>query len=346
MPEPGLKPVKCLVWDLDNTLWDGVLLEDAVVRLRPGVRELIEELDRRGILHSVASRSDEATAIAKLEEFGLRDYFLRPQVTWNPKSWAVGRVAEALGIGTDALAFVDDDPFERQEVQFSLPAVRCLDPSDLAGLLDDSDFTPPAVTPESAQRRLMYVAAERRDRDEAEWVGPKEEFLAGLGMVFTIAAATDDDLARAEELTVRTHQLNTTGRTYSYDELRAFIESDRHLLLMASLDDRYGSYGKIGLALVEQGADAWTLKLLLMSCRVLSRGVGSVLLNHVMHRTREAGRRLRAELVPNERNRVMMVTLRFAGFREVDRDGDVVVLESDLARVPPPPVYVDVRASA
>ncbi len=162
-------------------------------------------------------------------------------------------------------------------------------------------------------------------------------------MAFSIAPAQEDDLKRAEELTVRTHQLNTTGYTYSYDELNAFRQSDRHKLFIASLDDRYGTYGKIGLVLVECGKSEWNLKLLLMSCRVMSRGVGTILVNHIMQLAKEAGATLRAEFVRNDRNRMMFATYKFAGFREVGREGDAVVLENDLANIQPFPGYVDVR---
>lgn len=123
-----------------------------------------------------------------------------------------------------------------------------------------------------------------------EWkiiiVGPKEEFLTTLKMMLTIAPASVEELKRAEELTVRTHQLNTTGYTYSYEELDQFRQSDRHLLLIAGLDDKYGTYGKIGVILVECFEAVWTIKLLLMSCRVMSRGVGSVVINHIRNEAR------------------------------------------------------------
>ncbi len=339
------KPVKCVVWDLDNTLWDGVLLEDGEVRARGEALDVIRELDRRGILHSVASRNDESTARARLVALGLDDYFLYPQIGWSSKAQSVATIVERLDIGADTVAFVDDDPFEREEVAFSLPDVRCFDSAQLRWMLDAEAFTPAHVTPEAAQRRSMYRANEARQRDEETFTGPKEAFLAQLGMVFTVAPAQDSDLLRAEELTVRTNQLNTTGRSYSLEELRELAAADDHLVLMASLTDRFGSYGTVGVALVETGAEVWTLKLLLMSCRVLSRGVGSVLLGLVMAGARSAGVRLLAELVPTDRNRMMLVTLRLAGFRQAGGDGTVTLLESDLERVPPPPDYLDLRVA-
>ncbi|MDQ3913976.1 MAG: HAD-IIIC family phosphatase [Actinomycetota bacterium] len=333
-------PVKCLVWDLDNTLWKGTLLEDASVDVDPRAVAVVEELDRRGILNSIASRNDETLALERLRAAGIADYFLYPQINWNAKDVSVKAIADALNVGIDTLAFVDDQPFDREEVAFSLPEVRCYSPDDLGSLLDLPDFNPPFVTPESARRRLMYLADARRAREETEFAGPKEEFLAGLGMTFVISPAGEGDLQRAEELTVRTNQLNTTGRTYSYEELRAFSESPDHLLLVAELEDKHGSYGKIGLALVEKGAATWVLKLLLMSCRVMSRGVGTVMLNHVMRLARDAGVRLLAELAPNDRNRMMLITLRLGGFDEVGREGDLLLLESRRAEVPEPPSYL------
>lgn len=336
----GRPPVKCLVWDLDNTLWKGTLLEDPSVDVDERAVAVVRELDRRGILNSIASRNEESLALARLRDAGIADYFLYPQVNWNAKDVSVKAIADALNIGVDTLAFVDDQPFDREEVAFSLPEVRCYSPDDLGSLLDLPDFNSPFVTPESAHRRLMYLADAQRTREETEFSGPKEEFLAGLGMRFVISPAGEGDLQRAEELTVRTNQLNTTGRTYSYDELRAFAESDDHLLLVAELEDKHGTYGKIGLALVEKGREAWTLKLLLMSCRVMSRGVGTVMLNHVMRLARAAGVRLIAELVPNDRNRMMLITLRLGGFEEVGRDGEMLLLESRRAEVPEPPSYL------
>ncbi|HSS47598.1 MAG TPA: HAD-IIIC family phosphatase [Thermoanaerobaculia bacterium] len=335
--------VKCVVWDLDNTVWDGILLEDPEVRLRPGVPHILKTLDDRGILHSIASRNDHAAAFAKLRELGLDDYFLYPQINWNSKAASVAQIAKDLNLALDAFAFVDDQPFEREDVTFSHPGVLCVDSALLDDLLDRPEFNPRFITEDSLLRRRMYQADIRRNSEEAEFVGPKEEFLATLGMVFTIAPCREEDLKRAEELTVRTHQLNTTGYTYSYEELDALRQSPRHELLIASLEDRHGAYGKIGLSLVEKDPDVWTVKLLLMSCRVMSKGVGTILIHQLLRRAKEAGVKLRAEFVANDRNRQMLITYRFAGFKEVGRVGEVAIMENDFSVLQPPPPYVDLR---
>jgi FkbH-like protein len=335
--------IKCVVWDLDNTLWDGVLLENPEVKLRENVVEIIKTLDSRGILQSIASKNDHQTAMAKLQEFGLAEYFLYPQINWNTKSSAMREIAKAINIGIDTLAFIDDQPFELDEVAHEVPEVLCIDAGQLETLLDMPEMMPRFITEDSRKRRLMYLSDIERNAAEKNFVGPNEDFLKTLEMVFTIAPATLDDLQRAEELTVRTHQLNTTGYTYSYEELNAFRVSERHKLFIAGLDDKYGSYGKIGVALVECGEEVWVVKLLLMSCRVMSRGVGTIMMNYLMSLAKEAGVRLHAEFIPNDRNRMMQITYKFAGFKEVERRGDLLILEGDLTRIQPFPSYVTVR---
>lgn len=340
--KPRKGKVKCVVWDLDNTLWSGILLEDGEVTLRPEVLPLIKALDERGIVQSIASRNDPQAAMQCLESFGLGEYFLYPQINWNPKSTSLKTVADSLRIGMDALVFIDDQPFELDEVAFAHPEVLCVDAREIDGLLSRPELTPRLITDDARNRRMMYLSGIKRDQARVEFAGTDEEFLATLGMVFTISPAADGDLQRAEELTVRTNQLNSTGVTYSYAELEQFAHSPDHLLLIAGLTDKYGSYGKIGLALIDLAPDVWHLRLLLMSCRVMSRGVGTVLLNHVKRLARDHGARLRATFLPNDRNRVMYVTYRFSGFEEVGAPGDQPTLEADLTSIQEPPSYLTV----
>ncbi|MEP6911793.1 MAG: HAD-IIIC family phosphatase [bacterium] len=334
--------VKCVVWDLDNTLWEGVLLEDDEVRLRPGIVEIIKTLDERGILHSIASRNDPEKALAKLSEVGLHDYFLYPKINWNSKASSLEAIAADFNLGLDTFAFVDDEPFEREEIRFAHAAVMCIDAADVHGMLEMPEFIPDFITDDSRRRRLMYKSHLERKEAEVVFVGPKEEFLATLEMVFSIRPAEEGDLERAEELTVRTHQLNSTGCTYSLQELNQFRRSDRHKLLIADLHDKYGRYGKIGLALIECEGEKWTIKLFLMSCRVISRGVGTIMLNQILDQAKKAKVALCAEFMPNDRNRIAYITYKFAGFKEVERLGDLLILENSLTQIQPVPGYVKV----
>ena len=337
------RTIKVVVWDLDNTLWEGTLLEGGAGELRPGVRETLEALDQRGILHSIASKNEPEAALAHLKTLGVDHLFLYPQIGWSAKSAGLEKIIAAINIGHDAVAFLDDQPFEREEVQHVLPEVLVLDAEQVGEIAERPEFMPRFLTDESSLRRKMYQADAERNQLQEDFEGPEEEFLASLSMRFTLALAKREDLQRAEELTVRTNQLNATGVTYSYEELDVFRQSSDHILLVASLDDKYGTYGKIGLALVEKGQEVWTIRLLLMSCRVMSRGVGTVLLSHLLNLAKEAGTRIQAELRKTDRNRMMRITYRFAGFKQVEQQDDISILENDLENIQPFPDYVEVH---
>lgn len=337
--------VKCLVWDLDDTLWDGVVLEGDAGAPRPEARKVLRLLDERGIVHAIASRGEPAPALAHLAEHGVEEMFCATQIGWEPKSMAVRGIAKSLNIGMDAVAFVDNDPVERAEVASALPQVRCYAAEDIAELPDRPEFSPAVVTRDARERRQRYRAEARRRTSEQSFAGSDAEFLRRLGLVMTVRRAREADLDRAHELTVRTHQLNTTGRTFDIAQLRELCADTAHEVLIATLRDRFGDYGAIGLAVTEvRGTDS-VLLLMLMSCRVMSRGVGGALLAHLVERAHARGQRCIAEFVPTEVNRVMLVTLRFAGFTVLEQGPERVVLGHDGRTVAPHTGHVLVRSA-
>lgn len=343
-PAVQIKPVKCVVWDLDHTLWDGVLSEGDAIALRPGIPELLRALDERGVLLSLCSKNEHDDAMAALERFDLAGYFLYPQISWNAKSQGIARIQKELNIGMDTILFIDDQPFELDEVVATHPSVRCVNAAEYAALMQRPDVLAAAVTEDSARRRLMYLEDIARKRDETDFSGTPEEFLSTLGMTFGISAARPDDLVRAEELAMRTNQLNSTGISYGMDDLEAYMRSPDHQLLVCDLSDRYGSYGKIGLALIERRAGHDHIKLLLMSCRTMSRGVGSVLLAFLIRQAAAENRRLTADFRRTDRNRQMLVTYQFSNFKEIDRgDNGDYLFEHALEIVPEYPNYIEMK---
>ncbi|MGW4476039.1 HAD-IIIC family phosphatase [Nonomuraea sp. NPDC004354] len=308
--------IKCLVWDLDDTLWQGVLLEDREVRLGDDIRRVIAALDERGILQSVASRNDHDYAWERLEKLGVAKYFVLPQIGWGAKSASVAAIADRLQFAHRAIAFIDDQPAERAEVAHHLPEVRCYPAEQAARLLDLPEFSPATVTEDSRNRRVMYQAGFARDTARAGFAGPEEEFLRGLGMEMRVVRANETDLRRVEELTLRTSQMNATGVHYPDAALRALLTDPGHEVLVVSMSDRFGPHGAIGVVLLARHADVWYLKLLATSCRVVAFGAGAVLLRWLSGQTAAAGAHLVADLRRTARNRMMEVAYRFAGFTE------------------------------
>lgn len=313
--------IKCVVWDLDGTLWSGTLLEGDMIKFDQRTLKIIEELDRRGILHCIASRNSQEHVLDHLERLGIRKYFLVLEIHWGSKAESLKRIAQTLNLGFEAFLFIDDNPAERAEVQFHHPEVFVLDAAEIPQLTTMPELMPRFVTPESASRRAMYQADLRRQKAQEDWSGPSEQFLATLNMNFQVRLATVDDLHRAEELVLRTNQLNSTGRTYSYDQIKEMLGDPSMRVLVCELDDVFGGYGTIGLSLLSIRDRAWHISLLLMSCRVASRGLGSLLLDIIIDAARRAEAILTADFVKTNRNRLMEVAYRFAGFRpsnEVD----------------------------
>jgi methoxymalonate biosynthesis protein len=317
--------VKCLVWDLDNTLWRGTLLEDPDVELFDDVRQVIEQLDSRGILHSISSKNDYDLAWERVEQLSLAEYFIYPKIGWGRKSDAVMQISEQLNFAHSAIAFIDDLASERAEVNFRVPEVRCYLAEQAASLPDLPEFSPASVTVDARRRRQMYRASIARDAEKESFNGPDEEFLKSLDLVMTIKRADDEDLSRVEELTLRTSQMNATGVHYPDEVLRGLIADPDHEVLTVSLTDRFGPHGAVGVMLLEYHPAVWHLKLLATSCRVVTFGAGAVILNWLVDQTAQADVHLAADFRPTDRNRMMDIAYRFAGFT-----GDFCACLADL----------------
>ncbi|TWP46670.1 HAD-IIIC family phosphatase [Lentzea tibetensis] len=312
--------VKCLVWDLDNTLWKGTLLEDGEVHLPEEVRDVVVELDSRGVLQSISSKNDSDLALARLRQFGLAEYFVLPKIGWGPKSDSVRAIADELKFALGTIAFIDDQPAERAEVAYHLPEVRCIPADEVLSVVDLPEFTPAAVTVDSRRRREMYQASFEREAEQAAFKGPDEDFLRSLDLVMRVDRADAEQLTRVEELTLRTSQMNATGVHYSDAVLRELMADPEHEVLVTTLTDRFGPHGAVGVMLVAKQDGLWHLKLLATSCRVVSFGVGAALLNWIADQAARAGVHLVADFRRTERNRMMEIAYRFAGFTEESCD--------------------------
>ncbi|HEY0451013.1 HAD-IIIC family phosphatase [Actinophytocola sp.] len=310
------RPAKCLIWDLDNTLWQGTLLEDERVRLTDTVRRTVATLDSRGIVQSIASKNDHDHAWSLLEELGMAEYFLLPMIGWGPKSHSVRRIADELRFAHSAVAFVDDQPAERAEVTHHLPDVRCYSHEQVPLLTGLPEFSPATVTVDARNRRTMYQANLRRKAEQESFTGPDEDFLRSLELVLRITRAREEELSRVDELTLRTSQMNATGVHYSDTVLRGLLADPRHEVLVATMSDRFGPQGAIGLVLLAKHRGSWHLKLLATSCRVVSFGAGGIILNWLVDQASRAGVHLVADFRATDRNRMMEIAYRFAGFAD------------------------------
>jgi FkbH-like protein len=308
---------KCVVWDLDNTIWDGVCLE-GTVSLRRGVAAAIRDLDLRGILHSIASRGDEETARKTLKGFGLDAYFLVPQISWLSKSQSIVRISKELGLPLDSIAFVDDERFEREQVAFMLPEVTTIDSRVADGLPHRPEFTPGTVTNESHERRRFYQAELTRRQSGGQFPS-REAFLRSCGMKLKIRSMNEDDVPRVLELMTRTHQLNTTGRLVEREELDRILHDPGvpTRVFVAELQDRFGAYGCIGTAMVNVEGPVMRLVYLAVSCRVMGRGIERSIVSWLARSAVQAGVvGFEAEFRDTGKNRMMQALYQMMGLRK------------------------------
>ncbi len=273
----GFPAIKCVVWDLDNTLWTGTLVEDGLegLKLRDLAAEAVRALDRRGILQSIASKNDFQGAQEALRKFSLEQYFLFPQISWQPKSESIRRIREKLNIGIDTFAFVDDQEFERSEVTASLPAVLTVGADEIEGFMRHPRLNVP-VTEEGSKRRILYQAAAQREQAQTAFGSSYEEFLRSCEMTVVISRFRQHHLDRVHELVQRTNQLNISTYRYSRDELCSLLAGNSHLSYVVQASDRFGDYGLIGFIVFDPHRDL--ILDMMFSCRVQGKLVDDAFL--------------------------------------------------------------------
>jgi methoxymalonate biosynthesis protein len=306
--------IKCVVWDIDNTLLTGTYLESAGAPPAPDPELLAvaRELDERGIVHALASRNPPEVAEYVATATGLP--FAAAQCGWGRKSQAVGKIIGELSVAAGAVAFVDDDMIERAEVAAALPEVLVLAPEDMAEAVSWPEFSPAVITAEGRRRGEMYAQRRRRQEEARAYGGSRDDFLRYAGTEVRIEPAGPAELPRLHELSVRTHQFNTSGQPVAEAELAAALGR----LAAVRLRDRFGDDGVVGGALIERGERDWAVPVLMMSCRALGRGVLEALLAWLCRQAAAAGAaQLRIPCLITERNVPLRLALAAAGFRAV-----------------------------
>ncbi|HTP32843.1 MAG TPA: HAD-IIIC family phosphatase [Candidatus Acidoferrales bacterium] len=334
--------VKCVVWDLDNTMWQGILVEQDDVRLRPKLKELLETFDDRGILCSIASKNDHELAWQRLEALGIAEFFLAPQINWQPKSENVKLIAKKLNIGLDSLAFVDDNPFELTEVGTAVPEVLCINAQDIDSLADDPRFQG-AKTADAKNRRKYYQEAIVREEKQAEFGQDYLRFLEYCEIRLEIHPYREEEFDRVAELAQRTNQLNFSGQKYDRVQLRAILDRADIEKYILHCSDRFGAYGLIGFGMVRRQAEEIEIQDLMLSCRVQGKLIEQAFFSHLESHHNPAGsRRIRVNFNATKRNQPARQALEDARFRAVEGDGGYIRdVGSDAARG-----IVEVRCSA
>lgn len=337
--------VKCVIWDLDNTLLSGVYLEsgEQPPPADSAMAAIAAQLGSRGIIHAVASRNPPEAVEYAAQAAGLQ--FAAAECGWGSKSESVRRIVADLGLAPDAVAFVDDDPYERAEVSFALPQMLVLSPEDMADAAGWPEFSPASVTAEARRRGEMYAQRRRRQQQARAYSGSRADFLRYCATAMTITRAVAGDVPRLHELSDRTHQFNSTGQAVAEPEMRLLVGSPQHRVAAVRLSDRFGDDGLVGASVTEVPgpgpASAWTVTLLMMSCRAMGRGVIEALLAWLARSAaRDGAASLTVPCLVSPRNVPLRLALAKAGFRAAGDGppGEPVARFTRVLAGPPPPL--------
>jgi FkbH-like protein len=312
---------KVLVIDCDNTLWGGVVGEDGAFGVELGedapgnayvqLQHYALALRERGILLALVSKNDEADVWEVFDKNSRmvlkREHIAAAQINWMAKSVNLRQIAKDLNLGMESLVLIDDNAAECAEVRANAPEVLTIhldgDPACAVRLIEDScAFDQLTLTREDIQRAEMYAQERKREVLRAG-VKTMEEYLAGLGLVVRITRVSEEHVGRVTQLTNKTNQFNMTTRRRTEAEVRALLLDPQWHLFNVFVTDRFGDYGLTGVVFCVDRKEAWEIDTLLMSCRVLGRGVESALAAVLLEQAETRGKKmLRARFIPTAKN--------------------------------------------
>lgn len=325
--------IKCLVWDLDDTLWQGTLSEDEQVELRPNIKETLRKLDERGILQSIASRNESKRTRKKLVEFEIDHYFLFPQFSGASKVASIQRIAREMNIGMDTIAFIDDNPYERYEVSVYLPEVRIYTADAANSLILLPEFQYSLSHTGGERRRHMKLRMESQ-REEKSFNGSREAFFRSCEMELTLRRPREEDASRMAELVSRTTQFNNRVQMISPTTIQSYVQGEEnHELYVGQFKDRFGDHGLVAMTMIQLCDVTAEITLFCMSCRMEGRGIGSAFLGSILYRLYKDNPILREVIFryrPHKRNRPLLLLLQSLGFSKDNGSADEWIFKMEL----------------
>jgi FkbH-like protein len=352
---------KCLVLDLDNVLWGGIVGEDGLggIKLEPTLegspflefQKYVLSLYRRGVILAINSSNnpDDALEVFRKHPYMVlkEEHFASIRINWDDKISNMKSIAEEIDIGTDSLVFIDDSRVNRDLVRQAIPEVMVVDvPQDPALYLKTLEelrvFDSLQLTEEDKRRGQMY--AEQRKRVEFQGVvGDITEYLKALDQVVTIEKLSPLNLGRISQLSQKTNQFNTTTRRYLEGDIKKMVESGRFMIVGIRVQDKFGDSGLTGVAIVEKKPEAWRVDSFLLSCRVIGRKVEDALLAYIMDQARTAGAKsLVGEFIPTKKNAPAKDFYRERNFDQSSVTDGVEVWEFELQEPVAYPQYLQV----
>jgi len=314
---------KCIVLDLDNTLWGGVIGEDGFDNIKLGdnpighsfveFQKRLLALNQRGIILAINSKNnfdDAMEVIQKHPNMILKeDNFACVKINWDNKVGNLQEIAKELNISLDSMVFFDDDPLNQEYVRESLPSVLVVDlPKDSSQyaqiITEMKEFDILKITEEDTKRGPMYLGQKKRKELESK-VGDFDEFLKQMNIVVNIQKANSFSIPRISQLTLKTNQFNLTTKRYQEEEIGKFSSSKNKIVECIQVSDKFGDNGITGTYIVEkENAEEWIIDTFLLSCRIMGRGVEEIMMNQIVEKAKLSGiKKIKGEFIPTKKNK-------------------------------------------
>ena len=329
---------KCIVLDLDNTLWGGIIGEDGFDNIKlgdnPVGRSFVEfqkrllALNQRGIILAINSKNnfdDAIEVIKKHPNMILReDNFACVKINWDNKVTNLHKIAEELNIGLDSMVFFDDEPINQEYVRESLPGVLVMDlPKDSSQyaqiITEMKEFDILKITEEDTKRSDMYLGQKKRKELENK-VGDFNEFLKQMNIEVIVQKANSFSIPRISQLTLKTNQFNLTTKRYQEEEVSKFSSSDDKIVECVQVNDKFGDNGITGTYIIEKKNDEeWIIDTFLLSCRIMGRGVEEIMMNQIIEKAKLSGiKKIKGEFIPTAKNKPAANFYEDLGFSKED----------------------------
>lgn len=328
---------KCVILDLDNTLWGGIIGDDGMENIQIGELGIgkaftdfqmwLKQLKQRGIILAVCSKNDESIAKEPFEKHP--DMILKLSdiavfvANWDNKVQNINYIQSILNISFDSMVFLDDNPFERNIVKTHIPDITVPelpeDPSEYLTYLRSCNlFETASFTPEDEQRTQQYQEEAQRAVVQKLCVN-EDEFLSNLNMQSVVKPFDKFSIPRVSQLTQRSNQFNLRTVRYTEDEISAIANSDEYITLDFTLEDKYGDYGLISVIILKKQSDALFIDTWIMSCRVLKRGMEKFVLNQISQHAGKIGtKQIIGEYIPTAKNGMVKEHYSELGFTKCD----------------------------
>jgi len=328
---------KCIVLDLDNTLWGGIIGEDGFDRIDlslkpPGMafmefQRVLLALYQRGVILAINSRNNEDEALRAIRDHPFmvlrEEHFATMKINWSDKISNMKEIAQELNIGLDSIVYFDDDPINRELMSKAIPQIKTIDlPDDpslyASTLMQINDFNTLVMTNEDRKRGEMY--REEHKRTELKRSSSNlEDFLKQLEIRVTMKKANNFTIPRIAQLTLKTNQFNLTTRRYQEEDVETLAQDHTKLIGCAQTQDKFGDNGITGVYIVNKNHvdKEWFIDTFLLSCRVMGRGIEDAMMGYILSKAKEEGViKVKAEFIPTKKNKPCEQLLPNFGFKK------------------------------